>query len=161
MHAGIPDLALLPSTDHINSASSAVIVRLAYVPTFRDREFLYATVPIAIWSEVEMSLAITAGSLPTLRPLYKVAAKRFSWKTSFFSAQKSGRVSRITLPISRSTLGNKEFDYTSCSESERKIISVHSEDFVLEDQRPVTGGKFMTITQTTHIHVEPGENGRF
>jgi hypothetical protein len=69
------------------SASTAVVVRLAYVPTFRD-EFLYATVPIAIWSEVKTSLAVTAGSLPTLRPLYRVVAKNLNWKTSFFSTHR-------------------------------------------------------------------------
>lgn len=145
----------------MGSASSAVIVRLAYVPTFRDPEFLYATVPIAIWSEVEMSLAITAGSLPTLRPLYKVAAKKFSWKTSFFSDQKSGHASKATLTIGGSALSRKESDYTSCSESECRIVGVDSEEYVLEDQRPMTGGKLMGITQTTHIQVDHEQSGKF
>lgn len=149
------------ATNAFDSASSAVIVRLAYVPTFRDPEFLYATVPIAIWSEVEMSLAITAGSLPTLRPLYKVAAKKFRWKTSFFSAQNSGHASKATLAIGSSALSRKESDYTSCSESERKIVRVDSEEYVLVDQKPMTGGKFMGITQTTHIQVDHEEGGKF
>lgn len=146
--------------DGIYSASSAVIVRLAYVPTFRDPEFLYATVPIAIWSEVEMSLAITAGSLPTLRPLYKAAAKKFDWKTSLFSAQKSGHASKATLTIGGSKLSRKQSDYTSCSESERKIVRVDSEEYVLEHRRPVTGGALMGITQTTHIQVDHEYGGK-
>ncbi|KAF3046942.1 hypothetical protein E8E12_008924 [Didymella heteroderae] len=153
--------ALIPILSMACIASSAVIVRLAYVPTFKDPEFLYATVPIAIWSEVEMSLAITAGSLPTLRPLYKVAAKKFSWKTSLFSAQKSGHISKATLTIGGSALSRKEFDYASCSESERKIVRFDSEEYVLEEQRPTTGGKLMGITQTTHIQVNHEQGGKF
>lgn len=101
-----------------------------------------------------MSLAITAGSLPTLRPLYKTIAKKFSWKTSFFSAQKSGHASRATLTIGGSALSRKESDYTSCSESERKIVTVDSEEYVLQDKRPTSGAKLMGITQTTHIQVD-------
>lgn len=108
-----------------------------------------------------MSLAITAGSLPTLRPLYKVAAKKFSWKTSFFSNQKSGHASKAAITIGRSARSRKESDYTSCSESERKIVSVHSEEYILEDQRPTTGGQLMGITQTTYIQVEHEQSDRF
>ncbi|KAL4879980.1 hypothetical protein BJY04DRAFT_228878 [Aspergillus karnatakaensis] len=52
-------------------ASSAVIVRIPFVKTFRDPDFLYATVEIAIWSNIETGLGITAGSLATLRPLVR------------------------------------------------------------------------------------------
>ncbi|KAL3459490.1 hypothetical protein BJX64DRAFT_301233 [Aspergillus heterothallicus] len=52
-------------------ASSAVIVRIPFVKTFRDSDFLYATVQIAIWSNIEAGLGITAGSLATLRPLLR------------------------------------------------------------------------------------------
>ncbi|OSS51454.1 hypothetical protein B5807_04023 [Epicoccum nigrum] len=152
--------ALIPILSMACIASSAVLVRLAYVPTFRDPEFLFATVPIAIWSEVEMSLAITAGSLPTLRPLYKIVAKKFSWKTSFFSAQKSGHASKATLTVGGSALSRKQSDYTSCSESERKIVTVDSEDYVLQNQGPMIGAKLMGITQTTHIHVDLEQGGK-
>ncbi|KAH8432085.1 putative integral membrane protein [Aspergillus melleus] len=52
-------------------ASSAVIIRIPYVKTFADPDFLYATVEIAIWSNIETGLGITAGSLATLRPLLR------------------------------------------------------------------------------------------
>ncbi|KAL4948693.1 putative integral membrane protein [Aspergillus filifer] len=71
-------------------ASSAVIVRIPFVKTFRDADFLCmpplltpfslyaqltnakgATVEIAIWSNIEAGLGITAGSLATLRPLLR------------------------------------------------------------------------------------------
>ncbi|KAJ5322119.1 hypothetical protein MYU51_002933 [Penicillium brevicompactum] len=53
-------------------ASSAVIVRIPFVKTFADDDFLYATIQIAIWSNIEAGLGITAGSLATLRPLLRV-----------------------------------------------------------------------------------------
>ncbi|KAE8147174.1 hypothetical protein BDV25DRAFT_132302 [Aspergillus avenaceus] len=52
-------------------ASSAVIIRIPFVHTFADPDFLYATVEIAIWSNIEVGLGITAGSLATLRPLLR------------------------------------------------------------------------------------------
>ncbi|KAJ5598108.1 hypothetical protein N7537_008192 [Penicillium hordei] len=53
-------------------ASSAVIVRVPFVATFYDPDFLYATYQIAVWSNVEAGLGITAGSLATLRPLLRM-----------------------------------------------------------------------------------------
>ncbi|PYH95661.1 integral membrane protein [Aspergillus ellipticus CBS 707.79] len=52
-------------------ASSATIIRIPWVHTFADPDFLYATVEIAIWSNIEIGLGITAGSLATLRPLVR------------------------------------------------------------------------------------------
>lgn len=140
--------------DVVHSASSGVLVRLAYVPTFLDPEFLYATVPIAIWSEIEMSLAITAGSLPTLRPLYRIAAEKFSWKVNFFSSRTPRHASRATMTIGGSALNRKEFSQMSCGESERKVGEAESEDFILEDIRPVTKGKFMGITRETCVQID-------
>ncbi|KAL4790480.1 hypothetical protein BDV19DRAFT_334060 [Aspergillus venezuelensis] len=52
-------------------ASIAIIIRIPYVHTIRNPDFLYATVEIAIWSAVEIGLSITAGSLATTRPLFR------------------------------------------------------------------------------------------
>ncbi|PWY71155.1 integral membrane protein [Aspergillus eucalypticola CBS 122712] len=52
-------------------ACCAVIVRIPYVPTFADPDFLYATYEVAVWSNVEVGLGIFAGSLATLHPLLK------------------------------------------------------------------------------------------
>ncbi|PYH49734.1 putative integral membrane protein [Aspergillus saccharolyticus JOP 1030-1] len=52
-------------------ASSATIIRIPWVHTFSDPDFLYATVEIALWSNIETGLGITAGSLATLRPLVR------------------------------------------------------------------------------------------
>lgn len=43
---------------------------------FKNPDFLWATVDIAIWSDIEQGLAITAGSLATLRPLYRQLASK-------------------------------------------------------------------------------------
>ncbi|KAL4889542.1 hypothetical protein BDV59DRAFT_117000 [Aspergillus ambiguus] len=51
-------------------ASVAVIVRIPFVHTIKNPDFLYATVQIAIWSNIETGLSIFAGSLATLRPLF-------------------------------------------------------------------------------------------
>lgn len=48
---------------------------MAFVMDFRSPDFLYDTVDIAIWSDTEQGLAVTAGSLATLRPLYRVIVK--------------------------------------------------------------------------------------
>lgn len=55
---------------------------MAYIPRFITDDFLYATVDIAIWSDVEQGLAITAGSLATLRPLYKMVTNHFGLSTT-------------------------------------------------------------------------------
>ncbi|OJD35828.1 uncharacterized protein BKCO1_15000110 [Diplodia corticola] len=70
-------IALIPILSMACIASSAVIVRMAYVKDFKDPDFLYATVDIAIWSDTEQGLAITAGSLATLRPLFRLVTSKF------------------------------------------------------------------------------------
>lgn len=148
----------------LHSASSAVIVRLAYVETFRDPEFLYATVPIAVWSEIEMSLAITAGSLSTLRPLYRLVAEKFSWRTSLFSNRRSlpsvdatyhSGLTGATMTNSRN--GRKTSNINSCSESERHIVDGTCEDLELEVCEPAMKAKFLSITKVTNVQVDISE----
>jgi hypothetical protein len=55
---------------------------MAFVMDFRSDDFLYDTVDIAIWSDIEQGLAITAGSLATLRPLYRILAKSLGFSQS-------------------------------------------------------------------------------
>ncbi|PYH96666.1 P-type ATPase [Aspergillus ellipticus CBS 707.79] len=52
-------------------ASTAVIVRIPFLPNYKDEGFLYSTFPIDLWSFIEVGLGITAGSLVTLRPLFR------------------------------------------------------------------------------------------
>ncbi|KAF9894161.1 hypothetical protein FE257_009134 [Aspergillus nanangensis] len=52
-------------------ASVAVVIRVPFLHNYADDDFLYSTYQIAIWSVVETGLAIVAGSLVTLRPLFR------------------------------------------------------------------------------------------
>ncbi len=89
-----------------SSTSAAVGVQLAYTHTPTDPDFLYkdwplfsyprllliransdTTTDIAIWSTIEIGLAISATSLATLRPL----VKQLGWKLGFASSQHLSR----------------------------------------------------------------------
>ncbi|OAA69904.1 hypothetical protein ISF_03174 [Cordyceps fumosorosea ARSEF 2679] len=62
-------------------ASAAVVVRFPFIRFLSDHDFLWATTDIAIWTTVETSLAISAASISTLRPL----VQRVGWKLAFGS----------------------------------------------------------------------------
>lgn len=82
-------------------ASSAVVARFPYLPRFRNFDFLFATVDIAIWSCVEQGLAIAAGCLATLRPLLKEVSYRLGWtkpSTGASGAHTSGMMQSGTFP---------------------------------------------------------------
>ncbi|UKZ74686.1 hypothetical protein TrVFT333_002356 [Trichoderma virens FT-333] len=64
-------VVLIPIMAMACIASAAVVIRFPYVKDFKDPDFLYSTTDIAIWSTTEQGLAITAGSLATLRPLLR------------------------------------------------------------------------------------------
>lgn len=49
---------------------------------FKNPDFLYATVDIAIWSDIEQGLAITAGSLATLRPLFRMMSSHLGFTST-------------------------------------------------------------------------------
>ncbi|CAG7999563.1 unnamed protein product [Penicillium nalgiovense] len=63
-------------------ASVAVIVRIPFLHYAGRPDFLYETTHISIWSNVEPSLGIAAGSLMTLRPLLRVLSKSGSSVTN-------------------------------------------------------------------------------
>ncbi|MCJ1330162.1 hypothetical protein MMC10_006845 [Thelotrema lepadinum] len=72
-------LLLIPILSMGCIASAAILVRMAYVQEFSNPDFLWATVDIAIWSDTEQGLAITAGCLATLRPLFWHISRRLGW----------------------------------------------------------------------------------
>ncbi|KAH0427247.1 integral membrane protein [Colletotrichum camelliae] len=74
-------LALIPLLVMGCVASSAVIVRFGYLMNLKDPDFLWATLDTAIWSSVEQGLAITAGSLATIRPLLKLVGYKLGMTT--------------------------------------------------------------------------------
>ncbi|USP73079.1 hypothetical protein yc1106_00353 [Curvularia clavata] len=57
-------------------ASYAALVRMPYVETFKDPDFLYATVDISLWSTVEVGVSVVAANLATVRPLFHHFAHR-------------------------------------------------------------------------------------
>lgn len=75
-------VALVPLITMGCIASAAVIARLPFVRFFNSPDFLWATTDIAIWSTVEQGLAITAGSLATLRPLFFLAMHKMGLSTN-------------------------------------------------------------------------------
>ncbi|KAK3940935.1 hypothetical protein QBC46DRAFT_113282 [Diplogelasinospora grovesii] len=74
-------LSLIPLLAMGCTASAAVVARFAYLQNFRDPDFLYATLDIAIWSTIEQGLAITAASLATLRPLLRAIGYKLGWSS--------------------------------------------------------------------------------
>ncbi|KAJ4324374.1 hypothetical protein N0V84_003935 [Fusarium piperis] len=75
-------IALIPIMAMACVASSAVVVRFAFVKDFKSPDFLWATLDIAIWSTTEQGLAVTAGSLATLRPLLRLLGHKLGISTS-------------------------------------------------------------------------------
>ncbi|KAF4545567.1 hypothetical protein BFW01_g7012 [Lasiodiplodia theobromae] len=71
-------IAIAPILSMACIASAGVLVRTAYVKDFRSPDFLWATIDIAIWSTIEEGLAITAGSLACLRPLFRICSAKLS-----------------------------------------------------------------------------------
>jgi hypothetical protein len=90
-------VALIPLITMGCIASAAVIARLPFIHYFNAPDFLCmsplnycryqvltllgSTTDIAIWSSVEQGLAITAGSLATLRPLFFIAMHKLGLST--------------------------------------------------------------------------------
>ncbi|KAG9201763.1 hypothetical protein G6514_005379 [Epicoccum nigrum] len=74
-------IALIPLLTMGCVASAAVIARLPAIPKLNSPDFLWDTFDVAIWSSVEQGLAITAGSLATLRPLFVLVLHQLGLST--------------------------------------------------------------------------------
>ncbi|KAH7018006.1 uncharacterized protein B0I36DRAFT_368060 [Microdochium trichocladiopsis] len=73
-------ILLIPLMAMGTIASLGLVVRLPWLLKLRDTEdFLWSTIDIAIWSTVEGGLAIVAGNLATLRPLYRYLMQEFGF----------------------------------------------------------------------------------
>ncbi|KOS47218.1 hypothetical protein ACN38_g1876 [Penicillium nordicum] len=91
-------------------ASAAVIIRIPFLHNYEDTDFLYATANISIWSNVEAGLGITAGSLVTLRPLFRWFRDPSSMGESRSKSKRTGG----SMPLSsingvRSTTSNPQY----------------------------------------------------
>jgi hypothetical protein len=74
---------------------------MGFVMKFVTNDFLYDTVDIAIWSDIEQVLAITAGLLATLRPLYRLVSDRLGWST-----RASSNGPKVMSPYHRSSVSD-------------------------------------------------------
>lgn len=121
-----------------HSASIAVTVRLAYVMDFRNPDFLYATVDVAIWSDIEQGLAITAGSLATLRPLYRQLASRMGFSTGIPEVDSRPTGMRTPQWSPPSTGPRKNFlSVKSLLRSEKGTMRSHDDEYGMGDLQPV------------------------
>ncbi|KAJ5862015.1 hypothetical protein N7455_006083 [Penicillium solitum] len=66
-------------------ASMAVIIRMPFLHYAGKPDFLHETTQVSIWSNVEASLGIAAGSLMTVRPLLRVLVNSFPILSSWSS----------------------------------------------------------------------------
>lgn len=130
-------MALIPILSMGCIASTAVIVRMAFVMDFRSPEFLHDTVDIAIWSDIEQGLAITAGSLATLRPLYRVITARLGWSLTSTNPLSDKKGSS---PFPRSGLSSGNQRRKKSGPFSLITLTRHdgpSEEYGLENCRPV------------------------
>jgi hypothetical protein len=109
---------------------------MAFVMEFRSAEFLYDTVNIAIWSDIEQGLAITAASLATLRPLYRIVMTRIeSSETLTASSNESREEPYLTTRlggIQNNKMMNGQLSSISCARNDSTV-----EEYELENCRPV------------------------
>ncbi|ETS77036.1 hypothetical protein PFICI_10910 [Pestalotiopsis fici W106-1] len=103
--------ALIPILGMGCVASIAVVVRFAYIENFKDPDFLWATLDIAVWSTTEQGLAITAGSLASLQPLAKTVGQKMGiWQTQ-------GRTGRSASDMHARTFGSNQMSRNKKSRS--------------------------------------------
>ncbi|KAH7068824.1 hypothetical protein BKA63DRAFT_96071 [Paraphoma chrysanthemicola] len=132
-------ILLIPVLGMACIASIAVTVRLGYVMDFKNPDFLYATVDVAIWSDIEQGLAITAGSLATLRPLYRQVAARIGLSTGG-TEDKNSKPSGMRTPQwspPNSTPRNKFPSFMSLLRSEKGTVRDKDEEYGMGDLQPV------------------------
>ncbi|PLB37075.1 uncharacterized protein BDW47DRAFT_107787 [Aspergillus candidus] len=79
-------------------ASLAVIIRIPFLHYAGRPDFLYETTQISIWSNVEASLGIAAGSLMMVRPLLRFLIASFPMLSSWSSGEELGSRRKRRLP---------------------------------------------------------------
>ncbi|KAL7958057.1 hypothetical protein V8C34DRAFT_284176 [Trichoderma compactum] len=141
-------IALIPIMLMACVASAAVVVRFPYVKDFKNLDFLWATIDIAIWSTTEQGLAITAGSLATLRPLFRKMASKLGWSTmrSTGDAPGGSMSNRNTTGRSKKKQSRDPFSLATFNRHEDEDEERRLEDGQLKLVNGYTGGFQTTIT---------------
>jgi hypothetical protein len=99
-------------------------------------DFLWATVDVAIWSDIEQGLAITAGSMATLRPLYRKLSSQFGLSTGPDESSKPTgmRTPQWSPPIS----GRRQFpSFKSLLRTEKGTTIDREDEYGMGDLQPV------------------------
>ncbi|KAJ4165547.1 hypothetical protein LMH87_007176 [Akanthomyces muscarius] len=139
-------------------ASIAVLVRVAYLSTFYDPDFLWATTDIAIWSTIEMGLALTAASVSTLRPLARSWGLRigFTDYASAGSEDVNNELRRPSQPVNRrrSELGIPVFNASGTSQD--TLNPSHARDKSVSSQATAnyTSPKFERVQWSANTNAD-------
>lgn len=154
--------ALLPILSMAAVASCAVVVRLKYVENFRGNDFLWSTADIAIWSQVEIGLAIAAGSLATLRPLLHSIGQSLGLSGNLDSAQSAAVAVPGGANSENPSTGDRQKNRKSAANFEKKNMSPISRIMapysLFSLQSNAT--KWADEEQKTGIHMEEGLSTR-
>jgi hypothetical protein len=131
-------ILLIPILGMACVASVAVLCRMAYVMDFKNPDFLWATLDIAIWSDVEQGLAITAGSLATLRPLYRKLATRLGINTTGQGESGKGTPQWYGGPSTAKESKRKSlFHFGTLMRTEKGTVRDREEDYGLGNLQPM------------------------
>lgn len=131
-------LVLAPILGMACVASIAVICRMAYIMDFKNPDFLWATVDIAIWSDTEQALGITAGSLATLRPLYRMISARFGLSQTGKSESGKGNPQWYGVAsTAKSSKRKSVFNMGSLMRTEKATVRNNSDDYGLGNLQPI------------------------
>ena len=131
-------ILLIPILGMACVASVAVLCRMAYVMDFKDPDFLWATVDIAMWSDIEQGLGITAGSLATLRPLYRKIVAHFGIKLT--RAGESGRSTPQWYGVKPTAKGSRRknlFDFGALGRTENGTVRDKEENYGMGNLQPI------------------------
>ena len=111
---------------------------MAYVMDFKNPDFLWATVDIAIWSDTEQGLGITAGSLATLRPLYRMISTRFGLTQTGKSESGKGNPQWYGVASTAKESKRKSvFNMGSLMRTEKGTVRNNSDDYGLGNLQPI------------------------
>jgi hypothetical protein len=105
---------------------------------FKNPDFLWATVDVAIWSDIEQGLAITAGSAATLRPLYRQFASKSGLSTG--TPDEASKPTGMRTPQWSPQLSSprRQFpSFKSLLRSEKGTVRDRDDEYGMGDLQPV------------------------
>lgn len=137
---------------------------MAYVMDFKNPDFLWATVDIAIWSDTEQGLAITAGSLATLRPLFRQIGSRLGFistgNTPSNSKPTGLRTPRAWQGAPKSSDTRQRSFFSSLTSSlfrtEKGTVRDRDDEYGMGDLQPIR-----LRDDLVNIHMSEKEDGAF